>query len=62
MNIKITAEEAIDKGIWEELCEIKGLNEWCVNEGLMDSDHEISLTEKEAKELGLINAELTSLV
>lgn len=54
MKIIITADKAIDKGIWQEICKIKGYNEWCVNEGLMDDDYEISLTEKEAKELGLI--------
>ena len=58
MKIIITAEEAMDKGIWEEICEIKGYNPWCVNEGLMDDDYEISLTEKEGKEFNLIERNL----
>jgi hypothetical protein len=54
MKILITASEAIESGVWEKICRQKGWNEWAVNEGLMDSDEEISLTEEEAKELGLI--------
>ena len=54
MRILITAEEAIDRGIWEDLCEMKGFNVWAVNEGLMDEDYEISLDAEEARDLGVI--------
>jgi hypothetical protein len=54
MQIVITAGEAIDKGIWDDLCEMKRLNIWAVNEGLMDSDEPITLSEEEAKKLGLL--------
>lgn len=54
MKITITADEAMDKGIWDEICDLKGYNPWCVNEGLMDGDHEIRLTEKEAKDMGIL--------
>jgi hypothetical protein len=53
MRILITAEEAIDKGIWENVCDIVGYNYYAVNEG-MDPDTEISLTEDQARQLGLI--------
>ena len=49
MKIVITAQEAIDKGIWEEVADIEGYSYWAVNEGM-----EISLTEEQAKQLGLI--------
>ena len=57
MKIILTAGEAINKGIWDKICELKGYNPWCVNEGLMDSDDEIKLTSKEAKKIGLISNE-----
>lgn len=53
IKIVITASEAIAKGIWDELCELRGWNPWIVNEGRMPSDEEIVLTEKEVKELGI---------
>jgi hypothetical protein len=33
---------------------MRGWNVWCVNEGLMDSSEEITLTEEEAKKLGVL--------
>ena len=53
MRIIITADEAIDKGIWEDLCDMIGYNYYAVNEG-MDTDTEISLTEDQARQLGLL--------
>lgn len=54
MTITITAREAFDKGIWDDLCEMKGLNEWAVNEGLMDISETITLSEDEARALHLL--------
>ena len=36
---------------WDKVCEIKGLNRWCVNEGLMDSDDELDFDEEEYSKL-----------
>ena len=55
MKITITAREALDKGIWDKLCDLKGINVWAINKGLMDSTDEITLTLLEAEELGLID-------
>jgi hypothetical protein len=55
MKIIITAGEAIDIGIWEELCNIKGMWVFALNEGVIDNDHEVILTEEEASKLGIIN-------
>jgi hypothetical protein len=54
MNITITPEEAMDRMIWEEVCDIKGINPWAVNEGQMDSDDAITLSEEEARKLHLL--------
>ena len=48
-----TAKELIDKGIWDEVCELRGWNVWIVNEGQMDSSEEISFTEEECEKLGI---------
>jgi len=54
VQITITAREAFDKNIWIQLCDITGINEWAINEGLMDDDEAITLTEEEARQLHLI--------
>jgi hypothetical protein len=56
VTITITAREALDRGIWDDLCELKGFCIWAVNEGLMESSDSISLTEDEAEQLGLLRA------
>lgn len=53
MKVIITANEAIIYGFWDRLCNLKGINLWVVNEGLMDGDHEIELTVEEAQQLGV---------
>jgi len=54
MKIIVTAKELMDKGLWESFCEKKGINLHAVNEGQMDSDERILLSNEEANELGLI--------
>jgi len=58
MKVKVTVRELMDKGVWDEVCELLGLNPWCVNEGLMDSSEEIELTETQAKQMGLLEKEM----
>lgn len=53
-HISVTASEAIDRGLWDQLCEMRGWNVWIVNEGRMPSDEVINLTEDEARKLGLL--------
>lgn len=55
MKVIITAQEALDKGIWEEVCEITGYDLYAVAEG-MDENTEIVLTEEQAKSLGLLKS------
>ena len=54
MRILITASDLIDRGLWDEVCEARGINVWAVNEGLMDADEEFIFTQKEATSLGLL--------
>jgi hypothetical protein len=55
MKIIVTAEEILDKGVWDEFCEEFGINVWAINEGLMDSDEEFVLNEAQAKRYGFCN-------
>lgn len=54
MKYVITADELMDRCLWEQFCEDRGINVWAVNEGGMDSDHEFVLSEGEAKKYGLV--------
>jgi len=40
-----------------DYCEITGTNEWALKEGLISPGEEVTLTEKQAKELGLIKGD-----
>lgn len=57
MKVIVTASELIDRGVWDDYCEKHGINVWAVNEGLMDSDHEIELSQKEARQYGFLKGE-----
>lgn len=40
--MKIKPSELMELGYWGDACEVKGINEYAVNEGLMDSEEEIT--------------------
>ena len=52
-QILTTPNELIERGKWEKYCEISGTNYYAVNEGIMDLNEEIILTEEQAKEMWL---------
>jgi len=53
--MKITVRELFDRDLWAKYCEISDTNVWAVNEGLLDENDEIELTDKEMQELFLIH-------
>lgn len=53
-TVNFTFGQILDKGVWEEFCEWKGMNEWCINEGRADSSEKVEIPISKAKELGLI--------
>jgi hypothetical protein len=55
MKIIMTANEIYDRGIWEEVCDMKDISEWALNEGAIDGNHEIVFTKEESIKLGIIN-------
>ena len=54
MKIKITFGELLDRYVWDEYCIMTGLNEWCINEGMVTRDEYAELTIEQAKQLGLV--------
>lgn len=58
MKIVITAREALNRGVWIELCAMLGVNEWEVYEGLASDATEFDLTPEQAEKLGLIERKL----
>lgn len=56
MQVVVTAEEIIDRGLWDQFCEDHGINVWAVNEGLMDSDEKFTLSESDARKYGLLGS------
>lgn len=57
MKIKVTAKEILDCGGWMNFCEDFGINEWAINEGLIEKSEEFELTFEQAKKYGLIKEE-----
>ena len=57
MKVLTTPRELFDKGVWMEACEMLGINEWAVNEGLMSQTEGLELSHEQAAELGLIPKE-----
>jgi len=53
MIILITAEEISNKHLWAEFCELKGVDEYALADG-MDEQTQYELSEGEAIELGII--------
>jgi len=53
-KIILTASALLDKGVWIKFCEMRGINDWAISEGQMDSSEEFRLTLDEANKLGLL--------
>jgi hypothetical protein len=46
--------EAPRVGAWGKMCEKYGINEWCLNEGIADSDDTIEVSLEDAENWGLV--------
>ena len=55
MRITITLGELMDKYDWENVCDVLGLKVWCINEGLAAGDDEITISEEDAKKIGILS-------
>lgn len=52
MKIELTAREILDYGDWDAFCTLRGINEWAINEGLMDADESFSFDIEELSKIG----------
>lgn len=52
--MKVTVRELMDLGLWIEVCDELGINEWAVNEGRMSSSEEVEMTLEQALAVGLV--------
>ena len=41
MNTLLTVRQIMDLGLWDKVCEYKGINPWALNEGLIAEDEVI---------------------
>jgi len=53
MTITVSFGEILDHGLWDDFCELKGLNPWILNEGMASDTETVTLTLEEAKKIGL---------
>jgi len=53
-TINFTFGQISTKGAWQDFCDWKGINEWCMNEGRADGSEKVEIPISKAKELGLI--------
>lgn len=54
MKITVTLREILHNGDWDAFCKDTGTSEWCLNEGVVDGDCEVTLTLEQAKKFKLI--------
>lgn len=53
-KISLPAAQLLEKGVWDQYCEEVGLNPWCINEGLMNSNETVELTKEQAIKYGFL--------
>lgn len=53
-TITITASRLMALGLWIDACDLLGINEWAIKEGLMEYNHEITMSDAQAKQLGIL--------
>lgn len=58
MKIVTTPGELMDRLRWEQACDQLGINPWAVAEGMMNRDEEVTLSEEQAIEIGLLPREV----
>lgn len=57
-SISITFGELSDRwGMSDKVCEVLGVNPWCLNEGLATKEDTIGVTESQARQIGISEQE-----
>ena len=58
--VTVKLKEVLDApllGAWTRMCEKYSLNEWCLNEGLVDENSTVEITLEDAELYGLVERE-----
>ncbi len=59
MKLTLTLRELKDNYNWDKVCEVLGLNPWCLNEGYATGDEEENITEEQAIKIGILSIKET---
>lgn len=54
VKVQIQIRELFDRGLWLEASQLLCISEWALNEGQVDPDEWLDLTEQDAVALGLL--------
>lgn len=54
MTVIVDPGWLLDRGLWARACDELGINEWAINEGLMERDHRLTLTYDQAVRIGVL--------
>ncbi len=49
----LTLKELMDNYDWDKVCDVLGLNPWCINEGADPNSYQ-EITEEQAREIGIL--------
>ena len=52
-KIVVTAGQINDSGNWHAFCDLRGIGEWAMNEGQLDSSEEFTFTVEEIVKIGM---------
>ena len=53
ITVNVPVRVLFDRGLWAAYCEATGTNEWALNEGRMDMDDTVTITEEQARSIGI---------
>ena len=57
IKVTVTLGQVLDApliGSWEKMCSKYGINEWCLNEGMADSNDTIEISLEDAENWGVV--------
>ena len=60
--MQITPCELFELDVWVEYCDLKGIDPYCISEGLMDTDEVLEISIQDARDLGIFYNRLNSRV
>ena len=53
LSLTVTAKDLLSMSLWEDFCNLRGINPYAISEGLMEEEEIIYLNSAEIKSLGI---------